>query len=165
MTFCSATCSLFAVDITVFVECFMFYGSSALPGRVNMTCLFDFFYLIWGFETSTDFGVLGSLWLSCLTWVLSVISVTASHQWCLLLRLFQFYWFLKHLEANSPNPVVWAIFKWEQVEGIIKQNHCRPSCNLRKSHLVKETLKQQGVITVKQTSFSIALIFNGSECN
>lgn len=71
---------------------------------------FWFFYLIWGFETSSDFDVLGSLWLSCLTCVLSVISVTASHQWCFLLSLFQFYWSLKHSEANSPNPVVWAIF-------------------------------------------------------
>jgi len=30
---------------------------------------------------------------------------------------------------------------------------------------VKETLKQQDVIIVKQTSSSIALIFCGSECN
>lgn len=53
------------------------------------------------------------------------------------------------------------LFKWELVAGIARQNR-RPSCNLRKSHLVRGTLKQQDVIIVNQTSFAIALNFYGS---
>lgn len=56
----------------------------------------------------------------------------------------------------KPSCVSPLFFKREQVEGIAGQNHCRPSCNLRKSHLVRGTLKQQDVIIVNQTSFSIA---------
>lgn len=47
--------------------------------------------------------------------------------------------------------------------GIRRQNSRRLGCNLRESHLAKEALEQQRVVTARQTPFSTALVCCGSK--